>query len=124
MRVESNREITTMNNQNQIIQDYLGSESVVENCQRIEINELVRIAMKSLKKRLVEAQIEALGVPVSLTTSKTRFYGARLWFLCPACNRRVGIIYRSQDNDLGCRECLRLIYKKQIEGDSGITLSK
>ena len=102
-----------MNTNNLITQSYLGSSLVAENCQKIKVNELVRQATKDLKKRLVETQIESLGVPVALTTSKTRFSGERLWFVCPTCSRRAGVIFRTPANSLGCRRCLCLIYKQQ-----------
>ena len=79
----------------------------------MSINELVRIATKDLKKRIVEAQIEALGLPVALTTSKTKFSGTRYWFACPACSRRTGVIYKNHNNAVGCRKCLSLIYRQQ-----------
>lgn len=91
----------------------LGRFQTVESCQKISVNQLVRTATKDLKKRIVEAQIEALGIPVSLTTSKTKFSGTRLWFECPACGRRVGVIYKNHSNVLGCLKCLRLIYQQQ-----------
>lgn len=84
---------------------------VAENCRKISVNELIRKAQKMLKKRLVEAQIEALGVSIDLITSKTRFNGERLWFKCPMCNKRAGTLFC--DRDLGCRKCLRIIYRKQ-----------
>ncbi len=99
---------------NNLISPYdLDKSQTVEDCQRVSINELVRIATKDLKKRLVEAQIEALGLPLTLTTSKTKFSGTRYWFVCPACNRRTGVIYKNQNNAVGCLKCLSLIYRQQ-----------
>lgn len=100
-----------MNNNQTINQHNLGLTLVAENCQRVSVNELVRKATRELKKRLVEAQIEALGVSVRLTTSNTRFNGERLWFKCPICNKRVGTLFNNEG--LGCRKCLKLMYKKQ-----------
>ena len=47
---------------NNLINPYdLGTSQIVEDMQRVSINELVRKATKDLKKRIVEAQIETLG---------------------------------------------------------------
>jgi len=100
---------------NNLIKAYdLGSSNVVETCQRVSVDKLVRTATKIVKKRIVEAQIEALGMSLNLTTSKTRFNGERLWFICPICRKRAGnILYNALQNLTGCRKCLRLIYRKQ-----------
>lgn len=99
---------------NTLSPDDLGKNETIENCQKISVNELVRRVSKDLKKRIVEAQIEALGVSVSLITSKSRFNGERLWFACPICTKRVGTLYyNSLRNITGCRKCLHLIYSNQ-----------
>jgi len=103
-----------MSNNNVINQRDLGFSPIVENCQKISVDELVRKATKNLKKRLVEAQIEALEANVKLTTSRTMFGGERLWFACPLCAKRSGILYQHPiGGTIGCRNCLSLIYKKQ-----------
>ena len=92
----------------------LGRSQLVEHTQRIDINALVRQAQKEVKMRLLEARIEALGIEVGLTTSKTRFNGERVWFACPQCMRRSGTLFKSPiSNIIGCRYCLKLKYKRQ-----------
>lgn len=92
----------------------LGKINLVEHSQKILIDELVRKATKDLKKRIIEAQIEALGIQIAFTTSNTRFNGKRYWFSCPICSKRVGIIYKhSISSQIGCRNCLKIQYKKQ-----------
>jgi hypothetical protein len=85
---------------------------IVENCQKIKIDDFVRQVNKRLKKELLKSSIEALGADLLLTTSKTRFNGARYWFLCPLCNKRRGVLY-SRNNQIACRVCLGLKYRKQ-----------
>ena len=103
-----------MSNNNGINQHDLGLSLVEEDCEKISINEFVRNAQKMLKVRLAEAQIEALGVSLQLTTSRTRFNGERFWLVCPSCTKRSGILYKHPiSNTIGCRNCLSLIYKKQ-----------
>lgn len=92
----------------------LGNFQLTENAQKINIDELVNRINKELKLRLLQAQIEALGIPVQLTTSKTRFNGDRFWFICPFCSKKVGILYKHPlQAVLGCRLCLDLKYQKQ-----------
>ena len=88
--------------------------AVLEDCQKIRIDELVRTAQAVLKKRLVEAQIDALGIEVKLTTTKTRFNGERFWFSCPNCTKRIATLYKHpMTQQIGCRNCLDISYKKQ-----------
>ncbi len=100
---------------NNLINPYdLGASRLVEQTQSVNIDDLVRKTRKMLKKQLVEAQIEALGTSLHLTTSKTRFNGERLWFICPLCDKRAGTLYQqATSNTLGCRRCLSLYYRKQ-----------
>jgi len=85
---------------------------IIENCQKIKIDDFVREVNKRLKYEFLKLSIKALGTTIKLTTSKTRFGGARYWFLCPLCNKRRGVLY-SRSNQIACRVCLGLKYKKQ-----------
>jgi hypothetical protein len=85
-----------------------------ENCQKTRIDGYIRQARNSLKKAIVEAELVMNGFSIKLCESKTRFGGLRLWFECPECKRRVGIIYKNPINkDLSCRQCTGLIYQQQ-----------
>jgi len=95
-----------------MISEVVEHRELVETCQKITIDELVRKTSKMLKKQIVEAQIEALGIPIKLTTSKTRFNGERLWFVCPYCSKRIHTLYENLSGNIGCRKCLGLSYKK------------
>ena len=92
----------------------LGKYQVLEDCYKLSIDELVATAQRKLKLSLLKANIEALGVDITLTTSKTNYTGVRFWFLCPCCQKRVGVLYRHpiQEN-IGCRNCLGMYYRKQ-----------
>jgi len=100
---------------NDLISPYdLGEFQVAENAYKIRVGDLVSKAQKELKLRLLQSNIEACGIVVSLTTSKTRFNGERYWFLCPICKHRVGIVYKHPTSEIiGCRSCLGLKYKAQ-----------
>lgn len=90
-----------------------GKKILVDQCQKIAMKELLREARLKLKKCLLNSEIEAHGLNVKLKSSKTGFGGIRYWFSCPSCNRRVGILYKhTLSNQLGCRLCLGLDYRK------------
>lgn len=42
--------------------------------------------------------------------------GSRLWFRCPACSRRVAVLYGA-GRQFACRSCKGLPYACQREGD-------
>jgi hypothetical protein len=88
------------------------TNNVADYYQKVSVDQLVRTATKDLKKRIVESQIDALGANLSLTTSKTRFDGERIWFQCPLCKKRAGVLYGKEET-FGCRKCLSLVYKGQ-----------
>lgn len=92
----------------------LGKYTVVENCQKINIDDLIRRANKEIKQQILQSQIGVMGFELSLSTSRTRFNGERYWFLCPLCTCKVGTIYKHPVSQLvGCRNCLGIQYKKQ-----------
>ena len=85
-----------------------------ENSQKIDINDFVKKAHNLFKKELLGSMLESMNINISLTTSKTRFNGIRLWFKCPICKRRTGILYYNQTKtNLGCRLCMNIKYNKQ-----------
>lgn len=92
----------------------LGSFLTVEEIQKVKIDDIVRSIKGELKKSLVLARLEALGISVTLTTSKTGFGGKRLWFECPSCEARVGVLFRHPISEkIGCRKCTSIHYRTQ-----------
>jgi len=84
---------------------------IIEECQAVNINVLMREVKSRLKEELLKIELEGLGNDIRLTSSKTGNGGARYWFFCPKCNRRVGVLYRLPgSNSFGCRRCLKLQY--------------
>lgn len=99
----------------------LGRNSLVEETETIKIQDFIRQAQKGLKLALIRSHVEALGVKVEFSGTRTRFGGERLWFLCPACQRRVGHLYRGSGGlQIGCRKCLGLKYRNQEYGGLSI----
>lgn len=92
----------------------LGEFNLVEYSQKIKIDDIVRQVNKEVKHQILQSQIEVMGFKLNLSTSHTRFNGKRYWFSCPICNNRVGTIYRHPISpQVGCRNCLKIQYKKQ-----------
>lgn len=94
----------------------LGKNPLVESCQKIEINQLIREARKELDKSILDGSVEISGVKVGIKISLTGNGGKRCWFCCPVCHTRCGVIYQHPYlNKVGCRKCLNLIYKSQAK---------
>lgn len=92
----------------------LGEISINDDFQKVDINLFVRKATTGLKEKLVTSEISALGLRIEFVYSKTRYNGERLWFRCPNCKRRVGIIYKHKvESVIGCRRCFNLRYRQQ-----------
>lgn len=92
----------------------LGKYFVAENCRKIRIEEYLRQARISLRKAIVEAQMTVNGHTVKLSQSKTHFGGIRLWFNCPECHQRRGVLYQHPFSaNLACRKCMGIMYKQQ-----------
>lgn len=87
---------------------------LIDQCQKIDINQFIQTANHEYKKRLIKSHIEALGQQIQLTSTPTRFEGQRLWFICPLCEHRVGNLYQHPIKQIvGCRNCLQLKYRNQ-----------
>ena len=63
---------------------------------------------------------------VSVERTPCRFGGARPWFACPACGRRVAALYRLSAlcDPFRCRRCLGLAYASTREDASRRRLRK
>ena len=57
---------------------------------------------------------EEVHQPVTLTTTPCALGGNRAWFACPACNKRVAVIYGA-GRLFACRKCKGLAYGSQGE---------
>jgi len=94
--------------------NYSGNKFLVESCQRIRMQDILRSSREKLKEALLEAEIETSGVKVGLTTSKTYNNGIRFWFKCPGCQARIAVLYKHPiTGKVGCRNCLSLEYRSR-----------
>ncbi len=91
----------------------LGKKYLVEECQKIRIDTVVRQARKDILGTLIHGMVEIGGIQIGITNYPLHHGGKRLWFVCPLCNQPCGIIYSHpiQKNHIGCRACLNLEYK-------------
>lgn len=100
--------------------DY-GICNLVDSCPRLDISKLLPVSYREWQKKIVHSgQIEISGKTVKLATTQLPGGGLRLWFICPACNRRCAILHNN--GSIGCRTCLGLRYrssryKNMIEND-------
>lgn len=86
----------------------------LESCRKINVNDFVRQANKTLKQALLSSQLQTLDQTIKLTTTTTRNGGTRFWFACPGCRRKVGVLYENYTTcELSCRLCQGFIYDKQ-----------
>lgn len=93
-----------------------GKKWLVEDCQKIEMKEILQETKKQLLQQLLHAQIEAYGIQTEILHSPTGNGGKRWWFACPQCNKRKGVLYKHPfTTQIACRDCLQLRYKKQAK---------
>jgi hypothetical protein len=52
---------------------------------------------------------------VGLASTTCNYGGARPWFSCPHCGRRVALLYLS--TQVACRQCFQLSYRSQSEAE-------
>jgi hypothetical protein len=87
---------------------------LVEDCHRIGIKHFIKTYKDKLKSLVLTSQVKAIDEDIKLTTSKTGNGGCRWWFICPICQRRIGVLFQHPYGDLiGCRICLNLEYRKR-----------
>lgn len=92
--------------------DDYGNTFLVEQCQKISINELIASFNKVRKLNFIKNQLDVAGISIDLIATKTGYGGLRYWFRCPQCEARVGVVYKhSLSHVVGCRLCLKLDYK-------------
>lgn len=56
--------------------------------------------------------IDMNGGKIYFDQTPCNYRGNRFWFLCPACNRRCGVLY---GEEFVCRKCVKLNYGCQYE---------
>ncbi len=88
-------------------------KTLVEQCQKVNINELLKDVEIKSKQMLIKAKIDILGKEIQTSTTLCNFGGKRYWFVCPNCNKRAGTLYKPPTREeLLCRKCHGLRYSK------------
>jgi len=78
------------------------------------MREYLARARGKLKETLLTSELSVFDTPIGFAVSRTGFGGTRHWFACPACERRVGVLFvHPLSNEIGCRLCLGLEYRKR-----------
>lgn len=78
---------------------------LVEQCQKISIQQL-KVSVCSDVALLINNQ------SVGIALSKCNYGGQRMWFLCPNCGKRSGVLYcRPLQEIFLCRSCNQLTYQ-------------
>lgn len=92
----------------------LGDFAVVENSPSLSIREVVGHYQQSWKQTLLASSVKVGDTQVKLISSPSRWGGVRIWFACPLCQARCGVVLiHPATQQVGCRQCLNLKYKKQ-----------
>ena len=60
-------------------------------------------------------RLELPQIQILFTETTCNYGGIRKWFRCPACSKRVRVLF---GHEFECRKCLSLKYKCQYETDS------
>ncbi|MFC1630055.1 hypothetical protein ACFL06_00775 [Patescibacteria group bacterium] len=60
-------------------------------------------------------EIDHLDYEIRLATSPCNYGGVRYWFVCPYCNKRVGMLYLVRKY-FNCRHCGKIAYLSQMRG--------
>jgi len=74
------------------------------------------------RTRIGAGEWQEMQYPVKVEWMPCHFGGQRAWFRCPACCRRVAILYLART--FVCRHCLRLAYESQREAPHDRALRK
>lgn len=92
----------------------LGEKYLVEDSQKIVLSEFIKKYRHELREAILHTEIEIFGNKIELVTTKPNYGGYRIWFKCPMCGKRKGVLFKHPAGNLvGCRKCLDLEYRKR-----------
>lgn len=87
--------------------NYLGKK-YLEQCQKITIKEIINKVSLEIEKQILNIELDWLEI----IKTKANYWGFRVWFKCPICNKKVFTLYNI-NWVLKCRNCSWLNYRKQ-----------
>jgi len=83
----------------------------IEQCQKININSLVRDIRTEVKELRLKLKLQEIGQSIEITSTPCHFGKERFWFICPKCKGRIGTLYKPPtQNVFLCRKCHNLCY--------------
>lgn len=89
--------------------NYLGSFTL-ESCLKITVKDLFYQIEQKLRNEILNIELDW----IELIETKANLWWVRYWFKCPDCYNKSFILYKSPiTNNLCCRKCSGLKYKKQ-----------
>jgi hypothetical protein len=73
------------------------------------------------KGRFRSGQASTLVAGVNVELEWTAFARGRqrAWYRCPRCNARMAVLLILDQGNIGCRHCLNLLYRSQLENALG-----
>ena len=79
----------------------------------------IRIATRPDNARLIYSYNKmTINVDVQIVRTACNFGGTRSWFICPRCDRRIGVLF-VRNGKFMCRHCGRIAYSCQSEDQFG-----
>ncbi len=89
---------------------------IVEDCQKIDMKDLLCEVKAKLKKHLLMLELEVFGTAINIITSNTGNGGLRYWFKCPMSGDRCAVLYRHPvTGEWASRKALNLKYRKSAK---------
>jgi hypothetical protein len=90
--------------------------SLIEDVDSIYACDAGKALPGNIEAGIVEIEIYGIGIQeVVIVSTPGKFGGFLRWFICPACNRRVGKLYFPPGKyAFLCRHCHRLGYRQQL----------
>jgi hypothetical protein len=90
--------------------------ALIEDAYTITAHEIAKALPNNMQSGKVEIEILGLGIQeVEMVSTPGQFGGLLRWFLCPACERRVGKLYVPAGRGAFlCRHCHKLGYREQL----------
>lgn len=89
-------------------------KNLISNYDSISITELLQKFREQFKQHFLQSEISLQGLNIEFEVTKPSFGGERIWFKCPQCKKRVEKIYSDNNQEVGCRSCLKLEYASRM----------
>lgn len=83
----------------------------IEQCQKININNLLREIKTEVKEMRLKIRLQEFGQRIEIAATPCYFGKERFWFICPKCKKKAGTLYKPPTQEVFlCRKCHGLKY--------------